>query len=155
MKSPIIAVLPASNPITVGELHGLVCPPHCNARSRQQSELTNNKVPIGSILRNFRLRGRSRYSFGDGLILRKIDNTRITTAPMGRLQLNISSSSKLAWVNHLHPKAPSPGEFFREHAAKGRANAGGDSKHADDNSHVHRPFLQWYNLSDSTQGTLQ
>ena len=88
---------PTNKPITFDDLHGSVCPPHCNARIKQHIATKNIMVPTISRRANLALRGRFRSSLLVPLIRRKIITRIIAKPPIGAL-LWLLSMTSLSYV---------------------------------------------------------
>lgn len=107
---------PTNKPITLEEFHGRDCPPHCNARNKQQIAPRKNTVPKASICCNLLLRGKALFSSLECFSRRKAKIENKVTPPIGRLLNEFSSYRHIVSKSgeHLHPKAPSPTDVICE-----------------------------------------
>ena len=106
-SSPIVywvmanTIIRRPNPIkrlTVVEVQGSVIPPHCNARSRQQSAPTINVAPRGSSFTSFFETARSLSALVDLDSLSTKETRMNVIAPIGRLLLECQSALKFSGV---------------------------------------------------------
>lgn len=69
--------------MTVADDHGKVCPPHCNASSKQQMDPMKRMVPSVSMRWILVFNGRALLAVSALFIFKKSDKTTNTTNPMG------------------------------------------------------------------------
>jgi hypothetical protein len=76
---------PTKSPITFDDFQGRVAPPHCNARSKQQTEAISVVVPRKSIFANLTFNDALRSVLLASFKLRNAKIEKNTTPPIGRL----------------------------------------------------------------------
>lgn len=120
---------PTNRPMTIDDPQGYVAPPHCNARSKQDTAAISNVAPRKSICFNLAIRGSCLSSF---LMLPSRRKTMLSIklkAPNGRFLGGYQRVEAVSMGDkNLNPKAPSPTSIGREYSSYDRTATGCENK---------------------------